>query len=184
MTPKETRTDGSRRRWLLGAAVAVAVSTAGLGLAVRSGVDPSGLLGEVSGRGRARVFVDVGAVASRAGGDVEGAAREGVEAALADRAEVTREAGGSGQRGARAMGRGHVIDANVQAIDTGPGRARVSVSVVVSTYPGRAYEFESSSTVTVSGSSVDTPAGRADAVRRAMRSATDHAVDQMLMARR
>ena len=84
-------------------------------------------------------------------------------------------------RGARAVSRGggHVLDANVLRVVRGPGRVLVEASVVVSSMPGRAYEFASASTITLTGDVADTDEGLHDAVRRAMRSATTHAVDQM-----
>jgi hypothetical protein len=74
-----------------------------------------------------------------------------------------------------------VLDANLQSITVAAGSTRVEVSIVVSSHPSRAYEFESTSTVTLVGTDA-TPDAVAMGVRRAMRSATMRAVDQMTRA--
>jgi hypothetical protein len=121
--------------------------------------------------------------AAGVGGDAAlAAARQGIDDALAARATVSRVGlAEPASRGARAVSRGggHVLDANVLRVVRGPGRVLVEASVVVSSMPGRAYEFASASTITLTGDVADTDEGLRDAVRRAMRSATTHAVDQM-----
>ncbi|MDP3218044.1 MAG: hypothetical protein Q8S73_28320, partial [Deltaproteobacteria bacterium] len=105
-----------------------------------------------------------------------------IDDALAARATVSQVGlAEPAARGARVVSRGggHVLDANVVRVVRGPGRVLVEASVVVSTMPGRAYEFASASTITLTGDVADTDEGLHDAVRRAMRSATTHAVDQM-----
>jgi hypothetical protein len=141
----------------------------------------------ISGRpGRAQpVYVAVGSVTNHAavtGLALDAAAHEGVASALAERTEVTTSPPAAGaSRGARVRARGHVLDANVQSVTTTGGNTRVEVSIVVSSHPARAYEFESTSAVTLVGTAA-TPESVAAGVRRAMRSATMRAVDQMTRA--
>ncbi len=163
-----------------------AAALVSLGLAVGAAalsprfVDPSALLGAITGA--ARPAVAVGAVANGAGvgGDaVLNAARRGLDDALANvpRAPLP----GAAARGARVLGgrNGHVFDATVVRVVRAPGRVLAEASVVVSSLPGRAYQFASSSTITLTGATADTDEGLNDAVRRAMRSAATRAVDQM-----
>ncbi len=162
----------------------VAISLAGGGWALTSrAIDPSALLGSINGLGGSRPAVAVGAVANGAGvgGDaVVAAARAGLDDGLSGRTTATPQpsAAARGARVLRPRG-GHVIDANVVRVVRGPGRVTVEASVVVSSMPQRAYEFSSSSTITLTGSVADTDDGLRDAVRRATRSAATHAVDQM-----
>ncbi len=95
---------------------------------------------------------------------------------------TTPPAGGAA-RGARGAARGHVLDANVQSIAAAGPNTRIEVSIVVSSFPGRAYEFESTSAVTLVGAAA-TPEAVAMDVRRAMRAATLQAVDQVTRAQR
>jgi len=171
--------------WVAGASLlALSLLAGGWALASRS-FDPSALLGSIQGARGARTPVAVGAVANAAGvgGDAAlAAARQGIDDALAARATVSRVGlAEPASRGARAVSRGggHVLDANVLRVVRGPGRVLVEASVVVSSTPGRAYEFASASTIILTGDVADTDEGLRDAVRRAMRSATTHAVDQM-----
>jgi hypothetical protein len=177
-------------RWVVVGVSAAALMVSGVGLYAhrhggllamisRSGDDLGGLRG---GRGR-RPFVGVGSVSNNSGvggDDLRTAAREAIDGALqASDVVTTAEASSGGQRGARVRGRGHFLDANIQSIRPGNNSVRVEVSVVVSSYPGRAYEFESSSAITITGGSATTPAAQTDGVRRAMESATRQAVNQI-----
>jgi hypothetical protein len=177
-----------RRSWV-DFAVAGAFLVVGLGVVVaRSVVGRGADFGAViSDRGDARgrpVYVSLSGVTNHSEVPSEAltvAAREAIVAALASRAEVTTTALSAAQRGARAGGaRGHFLDANIQGVQVTAASARVSVSIVVSSSPSRAYEFESTATVTLSGRDAVTPAGQADAVRRAMQRATRGAVDQIV----
>ncbi len=141
----------------------------------------------ISGRGGGRrVQVGVGAVTNSAGvgGDaLAGIAHDAMEGALASRPEVSTVDArtGAAQQGARVRAaRGHVFDANIQTVRLSASSVQASVSIVVSTAPGRAYEFESTSSITLSGPGAVTADGQADCVRRAMSRATERAVDQLL----
>lgn len=138
--------------------------------------------------GAERVYVNVASVTSHAsvtGSAIEQPAADAIRTALAERTEVTTEApvARGASRGARGSARGHTLDANVQSIQSVGDTTRVTVSIVVSSYPGRAYEFESSTTVTLLNGAGSTPEGITTGVRRAMHSATLHAVDQMVQTR-
>jgi hypothetical protein len=74
--------------------------------------------------------------------------------------------------------RGHSFDANIQSVQSRSNGVRAAVSIVVSSYPGRVYEFESSTAITISGGSGG-PQVEEDAVRRAIESAANRAVDQL-----
>jgi hypothetical protein len=169
---------------LVAALTALSLVAGGWALGVRR-LDPSAQLGSITGVGAARATVAVGAVANGAGvggDDVVTAARLGLDDALAGRAGVARVSLPVGaSRGARVVGgrNDHVIDGTVSRVVRAPGRVLVEASVVVSSMPGRVYQFASSSTITLTGAAADTDDGLHDAVRRAMRSATTHAVDQM-----
>jgi hypothetical protein len=178
-------------RWILaGAALAVALALgAGVFTARRFRTDASGLAVISASVGRGRLYVGVGDVVNNAGtggGTLQGAAREGIDQALTERAEVSTGAPAAGaQRGARGVSaRGHFLDASIQSVQSSGGSTRVQVSVVVSSFPGRVYEFESTSTVTLTGDTAGTPENVAAGVRRAMHTATTRAVDQMLVASR
>ncbi len=180
-------------RWVaVGVALSVALGAGGV-MVARRGHGVRGLFafltqssGDLHGaRGRAaRPYVGVGGVAnnSGAGGDeLREAATAGIQDALAGSTDVaTGPTGAGAQRGARGGGRGHFIDANIQSIRPGTNSVRIGVSIVVSTYPGRQYEFESASAITITGGSATTPAAQADGVRTAMRSATQRAIQQMV----
>lgn len=169
--------------WIAGASVVALSMGAGVWALSSHAIDPTALLGSINGLNSARPAVAVGAVANGAGiggDDVVAAARAGLDDGLAGRTTATPRAPAA-SRGARVLaGRGgHVIDANVVRVARGPGRVTVEASVVVSSMSGRAYEFSSSSTITITGDAADTDDGLRDAVRRATRSAATHAVDQM-----
>jgi hypothetical protein len=107
-------------------------------------------------------------------------AQRALEAALDARREVVRHAGTSSQasrtiRDRRLRG-AHQFDVNVQSVAPQANGVRVAVSIVVSTYPGHAYEFDASSTVTVSGGG-DPQQG---AINTAMNSAVNRALTQVL----
>jgi hypothetical protein len=169
---------------VVGSLAALSLAVGGWALAARH-LDPAALLGSITGAGAARATVAVGAVANGAGvgGDeVIAAARLGLDDALGGRAGVSRvQLPGAAARGARVVGgrNAHVIDGTVSRVVRAPGRVLVEASVLVSSMPGRVYQFGSSSTITLTGAAADTDDGLHDAVRRAMRSATTHAVDQM-----
>lgn len=179
--PSSTR---SYLPWIAGASfVALSLAAGGWALSSRA-IDPTALLGSINGLNNARPTVAVGAVANGAGVGGDGvvtAARAGLDDGLSGRTTTTPQAPAASQ-GARVLGGGrggHVIDANIVRVDRTPGRVQVEASVVVSSLPRRAYEFSSSSTITLTGDAADTDDGLRDAVRRAMRSAATHAVDQM-----
>lgn len=176
-----------QRPWI-NVAVAGAFLVFGAGVAVALGLSHvRGDLGAVitaQGNGR-QVFVGVGSVTNSAGvgGDaLTAAAHDAMNAALTGHPGVTTEAPATAtQRGARVSGpRGHVFDANIQSVRLSAESVQASVSIVVSSSPTRAYEFESTSSITMSGPSAATPEGEIDCVRRAMTRATQRAVDQIL----
>ena len=72
-----------------------------------------------------------------------------------------------------------MLDANVVRVERGAGRVRVEASVVVSTLPGRSYEFASTSAITLTGDRAGSDETMAEATRRAMRSAAEHAITQL-----
>lgn len=178
MPQREQPGDRIPTRWLV-VGVLSALGLAGGAWAMHArGIDPGALLGAIGARGASRVTITVGAVAngSGVGGQpVLDAARRGVSETVA------RAQGGasSGAMGARVTRRGHVFDANVVRVERGPGRVRVEASVVVSTLPGRRYEFASTSAITLTGPGADGDPGLTDATRRAMASATNHALEQL-----
>lgn len=163
------------RRIAVGLAATLALGGAIAGLSLK-GIDARGLLGAVGARGSA-AGVTIGAVAngSGVGGElVLDAARDGIRDAISATSGV-----GAAARGARVARRGHVFDANIVRVERGAGRVRVEASVVVSTLPGRSYQFASTSAITLTGSGADGDPGLTDATRRAMRSAAAHAVEQL-----
>jgi|GEM_PF-3146081 len=176
------------RKWLavgaLGAALALGAGVATTRYLLGHGADLADVLSRRGAR-TSPIYVSVGSVTNHAattGPALDAAAQEGVTSALAERTEVTTSPTPSGaSRGARVTARGHVLDANVQSITAAGGNTRVEVSIVVSSHPGRAYEFESTSAVTLVGAAA-TPDAVAMGVRRAMHSATMRAVDQMTRA--
>jgi hypothetical protein len=140
------------------------------------GIDASALLGAIGARG-GRAALSVGAVTNHSGvgGDaLRGAAEAGLRDALGGGGDPAPSA-----RGARVQRRGHVLDANVVRVERGAGRVRVEASVVVSTLPGRSYEFASTSAITLTGDRAGSDETMAEATRRAMRSAAEHAITQL-----
>ncbi len=103
-----------------------------------------------------------------------------LESALDARGEVVRHSGTSSQATStmrtRRLRGAHQFDVNVQSVTQQANGVRVAVSIVVSTYPGRAYEFDASSTVTVSGGADP----RQGAISTAMNSAVNRALTQVL----
>lgn len=168
----------AHRAWWLGAALGGVTLIAGAWGMHARGIDPRELLGAIGARGGAGGNITVGAVAngSGVGGElVLDAARQGLNSALS-RAQGD---GPEAARGARVQRRGHVFDANVVRVERAEGRVRVEASVVVSTLPGRRYEFASTSAVTLTGPGASGDSGAADAARRAMSSAASHALEQL-----
>ena len=154
---------------------AVALALA-VGAMSARGIDASALLGAIGARG-GRAALSVGAVTNHSGvgGDaLRGAAEAGLRDALGG-----GEAAGPAARGARVLRRGHVLDANVVRVERAAGRVRVEASVVVSTLPGRSYEFASTSAITLTGDRAGSDDTMAEATRRAMRSAAEHAITQL-----
>jgi hypothetical protein len=177
--------------------IAMAAATALIGLGV--GVTHPRLLarvgsrlGAVAGQGEGRrAYVGIAPVANSAGagGDaVTTAATEAIAATLREHAEITTDAptgASSGARGARGAGpRGHLFNANIQALRTTGDSTQAQVSIFVTSLPAHAYQFESSATVTLTGATASTPEGQADCVRRAMHSAAERAVGQILQGSR
>jgi hypothetical protein len=107
-------------------------------------------------------------------------AQRALESALDSRGEVVRHSGSASQATsiirARRLRGAHQFDVNVQSVTQQPNGVRVAVSIVVSTYPGHAYEFDASSTVTVSGGADP----REGAITTAMNSAVNRALTQVL----
>ncbi len=190
--PNKPSSNSRNTTLLAGAALALVLGTGGM-YAVRRAHGVRGMLalitsgtGDLNGvrgaHGR-RTYISIGAVANNSGtgGDeLRTSAQSGIQEALDANDSVTTEAPtAAASRGARNVARGHVFDANVQSIRVGDNSVRIAVSVVVSSYPGRAYEFESSSAITITGGSATNPSARADGVRTAMRSATRSALQQI-----
>lgn len=177
MNPESNPRARPRASRVIAGTAAAIVLAGGVGLLATRGIDPRALLGAIGARGAgARPVVSVGAVTNGAGvgGDaVLRAARDGLNEA------VGAQSPAPSARGARVVRRGHIFDANVVRVERSPGRVRVEASVVVSTMPGRRYEFASTSAVTLTGGAVDGESGLVDATRRAMRSAAGHAVEQL-----
>ncbi len=168
--------------WVGGAALgALSLGVGAWALGGRS-FDPRALLGVVGRDAGPRTAVAVGAVANATGVGGElvlAAARRGIDDALREHANVSQVT--LAERSARVVGsrHGHVLDVNVVRVEQQPGRLLAEASVVVSSLPERAYEFASTSTVTLTGATADGDQAVAEAVRRAMRSATSQAVEQM-----
>lgn len=135
--------------------------------------------------GPPRFLVGVGRVNNQSTQQAPALAQAGEAAlrnALGRRHEVVVHTGAvsAAQSAMRAQSlHGHFFDANIQQVQASANSVRVAVSILVSTYPGRVYEFESSSTITIVSSSASNPDTQADAVRRAIESATDRAVTQL-----
>ncbi|MBL8681259.1 MAG: HEAT repeat domain-containing protein [Myxococcales bacterium] len=116
---------------------------------------------------------------------LQSTAQRALESALDARGEVVRHSGSSSQATstmrARRLRGAHQFDANIQSVTQQANGVRVAVSIVVSTYPGRAYEFDSSSAVTVSGGGGDPQQG---AISTAMNAAVNRALTQVLSTTR
>jgi hypothetical protein len=103
--------------------------------------------------------------------------------ALSSRGEVVLHQGNAAAGQSTMRSRhltGHFFDANIQSIQPRGNGVRASVSIAVSTFPGRVYEFESQTAITISGGSGDSQQVEDDAVRRAMESAASRAVQQLM----
>jgi hypothetical protein len=111
---------------------------------------------------------------------LQAAAQRALDQALAARPEVLRHTGPASQtpqvlRDRRLRG-AHQFDANVQSVSPQGAGFRVAVSLVVSSLPGRAYEFDASTAVTVAGGGDP----RGAALDRAMSAAVHRAMTQLL----
>ncbi|MDP3279318.1 MAG: HEAT repeat domain-containing protein [Deltaproteobacteria bacterium] len=135
------------------------------------------------------VLITTGTVNVQAAGGAtfQRIAQEALEQALDRRGEVVRHRGAAAAartviRTQRLRG-AHQFDANLQSITPQGNGVRVAVSIVVSSFPGRAYEFDASSTITVSGG---TPGieGQRGAVATAMQSVVNRALTQVLASMR
>lgn len=135
--------------------------------------------------GPPRFLITVGTVHNQSG--VRGAqlsqiAQQAMQNALQQRPQVRLHTGSVAAAQAilrRERLRGHQFDANIQSVQPRGDGVRAQVSIIVSTYPGRVYEFESSTAITITGGSANTPEAADDAVRRAIESAAHRAVDQL-----
>lgn len=111
------------------------------------------------------------------------AAQRALESALDARSTIVRHSGTAAQARATVSSRhlrgAHQFDANVQSVTAQPNGVRVAVSIVVSTYPGHTYEFDASSTLTVSGGAQG-QAGQEGALSQAIASAVNRAATQLL----
>ncbi len=111
---------------------------------------------------------------------LQSTAQQALESALDSRGEVVRHTGSSSQATSTIRSRhlrgAHQFDVNVQSVTQQANGVRVAVSIVVSTFPGHAYEFDASSTVTVSGGADP----RQGAISTAMNSAVNRALTQVL----
>lgn len=128
------------------------------------------------------VLISTGRVNLQSGvaSSLQATAQRALESALDARGEVVRHSGTSAQAASTIRSRrlrgAHQFDVNVQSVTQQPNGVRVAVSIVVSTYPGHAYEFDASSTVTVSGGADP----REGAISTAMNSAVNRALTQVL----
>lgn len=138
----------------------------------------------------ARLFIAVGALAvtsTDAQPELGAIARSVVVGRLAAEGSVLLGEPALGRREAervlrRHHLRGYYIDGCVR-VSHGEGASRVEVSLVVQTYPGREYRFESSVSVTLGGGDASQRrAGLASATRRAVLSATTRALAQLAVS--
>ncbi len=134
--------------------------------------------------GSARFLVGVGSVTTQPGvsSDLAGAAQEQLRTTLGQNGSVMLHTGNAAAAQRLMRGRplrGHFFDPVIQSVQPRGNGVRVSVSIAVSTYPGRVFEFDSQSTITITGGSGAGTATQADAVRRATESATNRAVNQL-----
>jgi hypothetical protein len=139
-----------------------------------------------SGVSRPSLLIAAGRVNLQAGiaGELQASAQRALDAALSARPEVLRHTGAAstvaGVVRAQRLRGAHQFDANVQSVSAQSSGVRVAVSIVVSSLPGRAYEFDASTAVTVAGGADP----RAAALDRAMASAVARAMTQLLSATR
>jgi hypothetical protein len=143
---------------------------------------------ETASSAQARFLVGLGTVNNQSG--VRGAqlsqiAQQALQSSLQSHVEVVLHSGSAAQGSSTMRQRhltGHFFDANIQSLQPrGPG-VRAQVSIAVSTYPGRVYEFESQTAITISGGSGASQSVEDDAVRRAMESAANRAIQQLLQS--
>jgi len=133
-----------------------------------------------------RLLVGVGTVNNQSGvrgQQLSQVAQAALQNALQNRAEVVVHSGSAAQAQSAIRQRrltGHYFDANIQSLQPRGSGVRAAVSIAVSTYPGRAYEFEASTTVTISGGSSNSQTTEEDAVRRAIEAAANRAIQQLL----
>ena len=138
------------------------------------------------GSASARFLVGLGTVNNQSG--VRGSAlseiaQTALQGALQTHGEVVLQSGNAAAGAAAIRTRhlqGHFFDANIQSLQPRGNGVRASVSIAVSTYPGRVYEFESQTAITISGGSGDSQTVEDDAVRRAVESAANRAIQQLL----
>ncbi len=141
-----------------------------------------------TGAAQPRFLVGLGTVNNQSGiraGALSQVGQEALRTALQGRGEVVVHAGSAAQGSATMRQRhlaGHFFDANIQSLQPRGNGVRASVSIAVSTYPGRVYEFESQTAITISGGSGNSQAVEDDAVRRAMESAANRAIQQLMQA--
>lgn len=134
----------------------------------------------------ARFLVGVGTVNNQSGvrgSQLSQVAQQALQGALQNRGEVVLHSGSAAAGTATLRSRhltGHFFDANIQSLQPRGNGVRASVSIAVSTYPGRVYEFESQTAITISGGSSNSQQTEDDAVRRAVESAAGRAVTQLL----
>jgi hypothetical protein len=131
----------------------------------------------------ARFLIGVGSVNNQSGvSQLQQVAQQALQTALQQRPQVVMHTGAAAaaQRAMRAQNlRGHYFDANIQSVQPRAGGVRAAVSIAVSTLPGRAFEFDYQAAITIMGSSGDPAQTQQDAVRRAVESAVNHALDQL-----
>lgn len=133
-----------------------------------------------------RFLIGVGRVNSQAGAggaQLVNAAQDALQRALQNNGNVVFHNGNAqaAQRIMRAQRlQGHFFNANIQSVQQTGAGVRVAISIAVSSYPGRVYEFESTSALTITGGSANSAQAQEDAVRRAIESAVNRAVNQLL----
>ena len=154
-------------------------------LASGGGAAQGGSTAPSAGSGSARFLVGVGTVANNSGqaASLQQIARSAIESALQTHPEVVVHAGSAAQGTTMMRSQhlsGHFFDANIQSVQPRGAGVRAAVSIVVTSYPGRAYEFASETAITISGGSAGSPQATEDAVRRAMESAANRAVNQLM----
>jgi hypothetical protein len=147
---------------------------------------PSGGTTAPSGGGGARLLVGLGNVNNQSGvrgSQLSQVAQQALQQALQNNSSVMlhRGSAAAGQSAIRSQHlSGHFFDANIQSLQPRGNGVRASVSIAVSTYPGRVYEFESQTAITISGGAGDSQSVEDDAVRRAIESAANRAIQQLM----